>query len=205
MDFSGSATLSAASTECDAVGDDAYINRRFTSAQDTYTRTGTAAVVGLAARRCRWCCTPAMTRSQRRSKRSPLRCRPPRGGAPPPPMSAPTGVGAIIDNDNPEAYLAGPVTVTEGATLDFEVRLVQAAPEGVTVTVSTATDPAATHPRERDRGGARLSAEVEQSGGHPGRVDVSNGERVHDPLTQQTSTTRRCCCASTTSTALLAA
>ena len=48
MTFSGSATLSAASTECDAVGDDAHINRRFTTSQDTYrrTRSGGAGWVG---------------------------------------------------------------------------------------------------------------------------------------------------------------
>ena len=42
MTFSGSATLSAAGTECAAVGDDVHISRRFTNSQDTYIRSRTS-------------------------------------------------------------------------------------------------------------------------------------------------------------------
>ena len=59
--------------------------------------------------------------------------------------SADSAAGIIADNDPPEVYLAGPVSAAEGATLDFEVRLRQAAAMAVTVTVSTGADPAAAH------------------------------------------------------------
>ena len=148
IDFSGSATLSAASTECDAVGDDAHINRRFTSAQDTYTRTrngGGGWVGGSTLSLVLYTCDD-MTPEALETITAALSTTPGRSSTAA--DVGPDGVGTIIDNDNPEAYLAGPVTVTEGATLSFEVRLRQAAPEDVTVTVSTATDPAATHPAD---------------------------------------------------------
>ena len=56
-----------------------------------------------------------------------------------------TGVGTIYDNDTPEIYMDGDVSAAEGAALDFTVRLREAAPEDVTVTLSTGDDPAATH------------------------------------------------------------
>ena len=54
---------------------------------------------------------------------------------------------------SPEVYLAGPSAVAEGNALQFEVRLRRASAEDVTVTVSTAADPGATH--RADATGAR--------------------------------------------------
>ena len=50
MTFSGSAILSAAGTECAAVGDDAHISRRFTPARTPTSAPGAAAPAGSAAR-----------------------------------------------------------------------------------------------------------------------------------------------------------
>ena len=147
MTFSGTATLSAASTECAAAGDDAHINRRFTNSQDTFSRrrtTGAGWVGGQTMSLVLFTCddttpeaietiTAVLSTTPSRSTTADV---------------GPDGVGTIIDNDNPEAYLTGPVSVAEGGTLSFEVRLLQAAPEDVTVTVSTATDPSATHPAD---------------------------------------------------------
>ena len=179
MNFSGSANLSAAGTECAAVGDDAHINRSFTTSQDTYTRSrnsGAGWVGGATTSLVLFTCDDT-TPEALETLTAVLSTTPSRSATA---DVGPDGVGTIIDNDNPEATLAGPVNTTEGRTLDFEVRLLQAAPEDVTVTVSTAVDPGRGASRYRRGHAARLSAEVELPGGHPCRVDVSNGERVHD-------------------------
>ena len=145
MMFSGSATLSAAGTECAAVGDDAHINRRFTTSQDTYTRNKSSRaswVGGEVVRLVLYTCDDT-TPEALETITAALSTTPGRSATAA--AVGPDGVGTIIDNDNPEAYLTGPVSVTEGNPLDFEVRLRAAAPEDVTVTVSTADDPAAVH------------------------------------------------------------
>ena len=145
MNFSGSANLSAAGTECAAVGDDAHINRGFTTSQDTYTRSrnsGAGWVGGATMSLVLYTCDDT-TPEALETLTAVLSTTPSRSAAA---DVGADGVGTIIDNDNPEATLAGPVDTTEGRTLDFEVRLLQAAPEDVTVTVSTAVDPAAVHP-----------------------------------------------------------
>ena len=148
MTFSGSATLSAASTECAAAGDDAHINRRFTSSQDTYSRTrsGSPGWVGGSTMSLVLFTCDDTTPEALETLTAALSTTPARGA-----IAAdvgPDGVGTIIDNDPSEAYLVGPVSTTEGYVLGFEVRLRAAASEDVTVAVSTGADPAATHPAD---------------------------------------------------------
>ena len=144
MNFSGSANLSAAGTECAAVGDDAHINRSFTTSQDTYTRSrnrGAGWVGGATTSLVLYTCDDT-TPEALETLTAALSTTPSRGATA---DVGADGVGTIIDNDPPEVYLAGPVSTTEGSALLFEVRLREAAPEDVTVTVSTAADPAAAH------------------------------------------------------------
>ena len=61
-------------------------------------------------------------------------------------LGADTATGIIYDGAPPEVSLTGPVSATEGGALLFEAQLAHAAPTDVTVTVSTAADPAAAHP-----------------------------------------------------------
>ena len=147
MTFSGSANLSAAGTECAAVGDDVHISRRFTNSQDTYIRSRTSRpgwVGGSTMRLVLYTCDDT-TPEALETITAALSTTPSLGANA---DVGPDGVGTIIDDDPPEAYLVGPVSTTEGYVLGFEVRLREAAPEDVIVAVSTGADPAATHPAD---------------------------------------------------------
>ena len=181
MDFSGSANLSAAGTECAAVGDDAHINRSFTTSQDTYTRSrnsGAGWVGGATMSLVLYTCDDT-TPEALETLTAVLSTTPSRSATAA--DVGPDGVGTIIDNDNPEVDPGRAGVRHRGRhTLDFEVRLLRGSARGCDRHSVHRNGPRRDASRYRRGHAARLSADVELPGGHPCRVDVSNRERVHD-------------------------
>ena len=146
--LSGSATLAAASDVCGGAGVDAHIDRNYTSSQDTYSRTkyGQGGWQGGETARLKVRTCDDTTPEALETLTATLSTTPRSGGTNA--DVGPAGTGTIIDNDTPVVYLDGDVTEPEGGALNFTVRLREASPEDVIVTVSTGADPAAIHSAE---------------------------------------------------------